>query len=180
MFSSNSYRTPADEIWIQPLEPSLSAPNYFLHYINLLQNYNATLTSLMNVCIPVHLFSASADKQKEDCFHSASSSQEETFHIQEQLALINKVNITNVRVKAGSASWDTFIFYQRFHRLDWIRKLWNFSPTYLTAVTAFLPHPIVQLQTCFFCDSELIVGGIPHVCFLVIQGKQIMAQRRDC
>lgn len=47
-------------------------------------------------------------------------------------------------------------------------------------MTVFLPHPIVQLQTYFFCDCELIVGGIPHACFVIIQGKQIMAQRRDC
>lgn len=51
---------------------------------------------------------------------------------------------------------------------------------FLAAVTPFLPHAVVQLQTYFFCDCELRVGWVPYVFFLIVQGKQVMAQRRDC
>lgn len=37
----------------------------------------------------------------------------------------------------------------------------------------------MQLQTYFFCDCELVAGWVPRACFLVIQPKQVMAQRRD-
>lgn len=47
-------------------------------------------------------------------------------------------------------------------------------------MTHFLPHAIVQLDTGFFCDLELMVGGVPHASCLIVQGKQVMAQGRDC
>lgn len=44
----------------------------------------------------------------------------------------------------------------------------------------FLPHAIVQLETGFICDLELIVGRIPYASRLIVQGKKIVAEGRDC
>ena len=49
----------------------------------------------------------------------------------------------------------------------------------MAALLPFLPHAIVQLQTCFIGDLELIVRRIPHASSLVVEGKQVMAQGRD-
>lgn len=37
----------------------------------------------------------------------------------------------------------------------------------------------MQLQTYFVRDCELVAGWVPHACLLIIQPKQVMAQRRD-
>lgn len=37
----------------------------------------------------------------------------------------------------------------------------------------------MQLQAYFVRDCELVAGWVPHACFLIIQPKQVMAQRRD-
>lgn len=43
------------------------------------------------------------------------------------------------------------------------------------AMMPFLPHAIVQLETGFICDLELIVGRIPRASRLIVQGKKIVA-----
>lgn len=37
----------------------------------------------------------------------------------------------------------------------------------------------MQLQAYFVGDCELVAGWVPRACFLIIQPKQVMAQRRD-
>lgn len=55
----------------------------------------------------------------------------------------------------------------------------NYSKEIIISMS-FLPHAIVQLEIGFICDLELIVGGVPQASCLIVQGKEVMAQGRDC
>ena len=43
----------------------------------------------------------------------------------------------------------------------------------------FIPHSVVDRDAGLFRDLELVIRGVPQAGGLIIQGKQVVAQRRD-
>lgn len=47
------------------------------------------------------------------------------------------------------------------------------------AAKSFLPHAIVQLDTAVLFDVELVAWRVPGASWIIVKGKQIMAQWRN-